>query len=254
VAAVVHTTNDSKSHTSQRSIYPFPPNNRSLQLTTPFLIDYQLSSGSPAAAGKYVLHLSKQLGGGTFFHTADVPMELKASGTVSFKIPAQFGPGTDFVATVALTAGPRKWKHVSSELAPGGTATAAERPPTIRDLAGASAQGKVVAIANPVFDSGSGPFATLTVDFDLQQKIDLARYYMLVAETSNGKRFEFDVKFTLQRANVGDEGKFSARLSGPVGELKPPFTLHIEKRTSRFPIRNRPETPEVVSNKVNVAG
>jgi hypothetical protein len=219
----------------------------------PFQVDYQLASGSPAAAGKYVLHLSKQLGGGTFFHTADVSIELKASGSVDFNIPPQFGPGTDFVATIALPAGPRKWKHVSGELTPGGSATVAERPPTIREQAGASAQGKVVAIANPVFDSGSGPFAALTVDFDLQQQIELARYYMLVAETSNGKRFEFDVKFTLQRAKVGDEGKFSARLSGPVGELKPPFTLHVEKRTSRFPIPSRTETPEIVSNKVNVA-
>lgn len=229
------------------------PNAGSSPFNKPFVIDYQLASGSPAAAGKYVLHLSKQLGGGTFFHTADVSIELKASGTVHFKIPQQFGPGTDFVATIALPAGPRKWEHVSGELAPGGTTTAAERPPTIRELAGASAQGKVVAIANPVFDSGSGSFATLTVDFDLQQQIDLTRYYMLVAETSNGKRFEFDVKFTLQRRKAGDEGKFSARLGGPVAELKPPFTLHVEKRTSRFPIRSRPETPEVVSNKINVA-
>lgn len=229
------------------------PNAGPSPFNKPFVIDYQLASGSPAAAGKYVLHLSKQLGGGNFYHTVDVPIELKASGTVDFKIPPQFGPGTDFVATIALPAGPRKWKNVSGELAPGGTATTSKRPPTIRELAGASAQGKVVAIANPVFASGSGPFATLTVDFDLQQQIDLARYYMLVAETSNGKRFEFDVKFTLQRAKVGDEGKFNARLSGPVGELKPPFRLHVEKRTSRFPIRTRPETPEVVSNKINVA-
>ncbi len=230
------------------------PNAGPSPFNKPFVIDYQLASGSPAASGKYVLHLSKQLGGGNFFHTVDVPIELKASGTVDFKIPPQFGPGTDFVAAIALPVGPRKWKNVSGELAPGGAATASKQPPTIRELAGASAQGKVVAIANPVFDSGSGAFATLTVDFDLQQQIELARYYMLVAESSNGKRFEFDVKFTLQRSKVGDEGKFSARLVGPVGELKPPFTLHVEKRTSRFPIRSRPETPEVVSNKVNVAG
>ena len=219
-----------------------------------FLIDYQIAAGTPSPNAKYVLHVSKSFGGGSFTQYSDVAVELKTSGSIDFGISPTLGAGTDFVATIAIAESARKWKHVSGELAPGGPATGTERPPTIRELAGASAQGKVVAIANPVFESGSGPFATLTVDFDLQQQIDLARYYMLIAETSNGKRFEFDVKFTLQRAKVGDQGKFSARLSGPVGELKPPFTLHVENRTSRFPIRTRPETPEVVSNKVNVAG
>lgn len=218
----------------------------------PFLVDYQLASGTPAAGGKYVLHLSKQVGGGSFYHTVDVPIELKISGTIEFKTPPQFGPSADFVATIAVPSGRQKWKHVSGELAPDGPATAAERPPSIRELAGASAQGKVVAIANPVFKSGAGPLATLTVDFDLQQKIELSRYYMLVAETSDGTRFEFDVKLSLQRAEVGTESKFNARLGGPTGQLKPPFTLHVEKRNSRFPNRLRPETPEVISNKVNV--
>ena len=219
----------------------------------PFLVDYQLASGTPAASGKYVLHLSKQVGGGSFYHTADVPIDLKASGTIEFKTPPQFGPSGDFVATIAVPNGRQKWKHVSGELAPDGTATAAERPPSIRELAGASAQGKVVAIANPVFNSGSGPLATLTVEFDLQQQIELPRYYMLVAETPDGKRVDFDIKLSLQRAEVGMESKFSARLGGPAGQLKPPFTLHVEKRNSRFPNRLRPETPEVVSNKINVA-
>ena len=39
MAAVVHTTNDSKSHPSQRSTNAFSPNNRSLQLITPFFSD-----------------------------------------------------------------------------------------------------------------------------------------------------------------------------------------------------------------------
>lgn len=217
-------------------------------------IDYQVAAGTPSPNEKYVLHVSKSFGGGSFTQFSDTAVELNTSGSIDFGVSPALGAGTDFVATIAIAQGGRKWNHISGELAPGGSATTTERPPTIRELAGAAAQGKVVAITNPVFDNGSGPFATLTVEFHLQQQIDLARYYMLVAETSNGKRFDFDVKFTLQRAKVGDEGKFSARLTGPVGELKPPFTLHVEKRTSRFPIRTRPETPEVVSNKVNVAG
>jgi hypothetical protein len=42
VAAVVHTTNDSKSHPSQRSTNAFSPNNRSLQLITPIVSDFDI--------------------------------------------------------------------------------------------------------------------------------------------------------------------------------------------------------------------
>lgn len=217
-----------------------------------FQIDYQIAAGTPSSNEKYVLHVSKSLGGGSFTQYSDIPVELKTSGMIEFGISPALGIGKDFVATIAIDSGGRKWKHVSGELAPDGPATASERPPTIRELAGAAAQGKVLALANPVFERGSSPFATLTVDFELQQQIDLTRYYMLVAETSDGKQFEFDVKFTLQRLQPGTESKFSARLVGPVGQLKPPFTLHVEKRKTRFNSPVRPETPEVVSNKVNV--
>ncbi len=219
-----------------------------------FQIDYQVAAGSPSSSEKYVLHVSKSLGGGSFTQYSDISVDLKASGTIDFGISPALGLGNDFVATIAINSGGRKWKYVSGELALDGPATAAQRPPTIRELAGAAAQGKLLALANPVFEQGSSPFATLTVDFDLQQQIDLAGYYMLVAETSDGKQYEFDVKFTLQRLEPGAESKFSARLVGPVGQLKPPFTLHVEKRNSRFPNRLQPETPEVVSNKVNIEG
>ena len=218
-----------------------------------WLIDYQVAAGTPSSNEKYVLHVSKSFGGGSFTQYSDVPVQLKTSGSIEFGISPALGIGKDFVATISIASGARQWKHVSGELAPDGPATATDRPPTIQELAGAAAQGKVVAIANAAFETGASPYATLTVDYALQQQIEIARYYMMVAETPDGQRFEFDVKFTLQRAKVGDEGKFNARLVGPVGQLKPPFTLHVEKRNSRFPNRLRPETPEVVSNKVNVA-
>jgi hypothetical protein len=228
------------------------PNPRFGGFNKPFLIDYQLASGSPAASGKYVLHLSKQLGGGTFYHTADVPIELKASGTVEFKTPPQFGPGADFVATIAQPNGQKKWKHVSGKLSLGGQTTAAVAPPSILEVAGSDARDKLVAIANPIFKSGSGP-ATLTLDFVLQQPATPTGFLFLVATKTNGMKTEFDIARQIRRAKVGDDSVFSGRLFGPGGQIKPPFSLHIEKRNSRIPNRIRPETPEIVSNKINIA-
>ena len=219
-----------------------------------FQIDYQVAAGSPSSNEKYVLHVSKSLGGGSFTQYSDTSVELKTSGTIDFGIHPALGIGNDFVATIAIASGRNKWKNVSGELAPDGPATAAQRPPTIREQVGADAQGKVLALANPKFDGGSSAFATLTVDFELQQQIDLAGYYLLVAETPDGKRqFEFDVKFNLQRLQPGTESQLSSRLVGPAGQLKPPFTLHVEKRKTPFNNPVRPETPEVVSNRINVA-
>ncbi|MGZ0170744.1 MAG: hypothetical protein ACKVHE_14410 [Planctomycetales bacterium] len=228
------------------------PNQGFSPFNKPFLIDYQLASGTPAATGKYVLHLSKQLGGGSLYHTADVPMKLEASGTVEFKTPPQFGLGADFVATISLPNGGQKWKHVSGKLSPGGETTAAKAPPSILEVAGADARGKPLAIANPKFKSAGGP-ATLTLDFVLQQPANPTGYLFLVATMPDGKKSEFDISRQLRQATLGENSVFSGRLFGPGAHIKPPFALHVEKRNSRFVSRVRPETPKVVSNKVNVA-
>lgn len=219
-----------------------------------WLIDYQVSAGSLSSEQKYVLHVSKSLGGGSFTQYSDTPVQLKESGTIEFGISPAIGAGKNFVATIATVAGNRKWKHVSGELAPNGSPTTTERPPTIREIAGSGAQGKTVAIANPVFERGTGPFPTLTVRFELLKEIDQTHYYMLVAESSDGEKLELDIKISLQRAAVGTESQYGARLVGAAASLKPPFSLYVEKRKTRFISPVRPETPEVVSNKVRVAG
>ena len=138
-------------------------------INKPFLIDYQLASGTPVATSEYVLHLSHSIGGGSMHQFSDVPVKLAASGTFEFNIPISIGARTGFVATIALKNGPQKWQHLSGEITPGGEVTAAVAPPSVRELAGAAAQGKAVAIANPQFKSDNGPIPTLTVDFVLQQ-------------------------------------------------------------------------------------
>lgn len=219
-----------------------------------YLVDYQLASGTPDPNGEYVLHISKTLGAGTLQQYVDIPVQLGASGTIPVSMSPALSVGTDFVAAIALKQGRQKWKHISGELSPGGDATVAQAPPTVREAAGATAQGKLIAIANPQYSTDNSPFATLTVDFELQQQADLAGFYFIVAKTPSGKKIEFDVARNLRQVAVGEESKFGGRLLGPSSQLKPPFTLHVEKRKSRFQSRVRPETPEIVSNKVNVPG
>lgn len=219
-----------------------------------YLIDYQLASGTPDASAEYVLHISKTLGAGTFQQYVDIPVQLGTSGTLQVSISPALSVGTDFVATIALKQDRQKWKHISGELSPGGDATVAQAPPTVREAAGTAAQGKLVAIANPQFETANGPFATLTVDFELLQPVATAGFYFMVAETPAGQKIEFDVARNLRQVAVGEESKFGGRLFGAGSQLKPPFTLHVEKRKSRFQSPIRPETPEIISNKVNVPG
>ena len=179
-------------------------------------------------------------------------MKLSASGTIEFTAPPSFGPTTNFVATIALPNGRQQWKHVSGELSPGGEATAATAQPSITELAGADAAGKLVAIANPEFKADAG-LPTLSVSFVLLQSATPTHFYFLVATTPTGQKIEFDIASNLRQAKVNEESTFGGRLFGAGSQIKPPFTLHVEKRRSRFQSRVRPEIPEIVSNSINVA-
>jgi hypothetical protein len=223
-------------------------------INKPFLMDYQIASGTPVATNEYVLHLSHSIGGGTLQQYSDVPVKLAASGTIEFVIPISISARSGYVATIALKQGRQKWQHFSGEIAPAGEATAAVAPPLVRDLAGAAAQGKAVAIANPDFKSGRGPIPTLTVDFVLQQPATPTGYIFLVATTPSGQKMEFDMARTLRQATVNEDSQFGGRLFGPGARIKPPFTVHVEKRKSRFQSPIRPEMPEIISNKLDVPG
>lgn len=219
----------------------------------PFRVDYQLASGTPDASTKYVLHVTSSRGGGLITHYVDIPVELQASGTVEFVTPPTFGPGNDFQVGMSVPEGRDKWQELSGKLAVGGVATVTQAPPTIQEVAGVEAQGKLLAIANPEFSTDNSPFPTLTVSFVLQQAAEPTGYYFLVVEQSAGERVEFDVSRSLRQVSVNDEGTLGGRLLGPSAQIKPPFTLHVEKRQSRIPSRIRREEPVVVSNSVRLA-
>ena len=220
----------------------------------PFRVDYQLAGGTADTTTNYVLHVTSSRGGGLITHYVDVPVELQASGAVEFVTPPTFGAGSDFQVAMAVSQGRDKWQEFSGRLAVGGDATVAQTPPTIQEVAGAAAQGKLLAIANPEFSTGRSPFPTLAVDFVLQQAVEPTGYYFLVVESSGSQRVEFDVSQSVRRARVNDEGEFGGRLLGPGGQIRPPFTLYIEKRRTPIPSRIRREEPEIVSNRVNFAG
>jgi|GEM_PF-206330 len=218
----------------------------------PFLVDYQLASGTPDANSKYVLHVTSTRGSGVMTHYVDIPVDLQPSGTVEFVTPPTFGPGNGFQVTMTLPQGRNKWDELSGNLTVGGTASVAQAPPTIQEVAGAAAQGKLLAIANPSFSTDNSPFPTLTVSFVLQQAAEPAGYYFLVVDQSSGERIEFDVSRSLRQSTVNAEGTLGGRLLGPSAQIRPPFTLHVEKRESRIPSRIRREEPKVVSNRVTL--
>ncbi|MHC4876141.1 MAG: hypothetical protein ACYTGL_06550 [Planctomycetota bacterium] len=229
------------------------PGNRISAFNRPFLVNYQLASGTPNDATKYVLHVASTRGSGSVSFYVDIPVRIGASGTIEFRTPPTFGPGNDFKAVMAIAKARNKWTELSGQIAPGGAATVAQAPPTIREQAGAQAAGKLLAIANPEFSNDNGPFPTLKVGFVLQGQASPSGYYFLVIEKPDGQRVEFDIARTLRQADQDDEGTLGGRLLGPGAQIKPPFTLHVEKRNSRISSRLRPETPEVVSNKVSLA-
>ncbi|MBI1313092.1 hypothetical protein GC176_17520 [bacterium] len=230
------------------------PGGRPSGFNRPFQVDYQIANGTPDKSAKYVLHVLSSRGGGSLTFYADVSVELHTSGTVQFVTPPTFGSGTDFEVTMAIPQGRNKWQDLSGKLSVGGLPTVAQPPPTIREVAGAEAQGKLLAIANPEFQTDSSPFPTLTVKFVLQQEASPTGYYFLVVEQSGGERVEFDVSRTLRQTAVNEDGQLGGRLLGAGAQIQPPLTLHVEKRESRIPSPIRREQPEIASNRVSLAG
>lgn len=228
------------------------PEGRPTTFNRPFRVDYQLASGAPQPNSKYVLHVTSKRGSGLITHYVDVPVELQASGTVEFVTPPTFGPGNEFVAAMALSQGRNKWDELSGTLSVGGAATVAEAPPTIQEAAGAAAQGKTLAIANPELSRGSSAFPTLSVSYVLQQAVQSPGFYFLIAEQQGGQRVEIDVSISLRQATVGEEGALRARLVGAGAQIQPPLTLFVEKRRTPIPSPIRREEPETVSNKVTL--
>ena len=205
-----------------------------------YQVDYKVASGTPAAGQSYVLYVGSPMGMMERYNEVDI--NLTTNGTV--EVPGGIVQPGRTKAYVALRRGPRTWKAVSGELKVGGPPTAAQRPPTVAEAIGTSAQGKLIGLTNARFEDSRGRKA-LVVDYILQQPADLSNRYFLVV-SGNGDPVTADVSQSLMRAREGQASQFGLRLlptrSFPKGNL----TIHVERQIGMF--RRNNETPEIVSN------
>ncbi len=227
-----------------------PPEPGRLAFGETYSVDFSVASGQFDPSKKYVLYVRSPSPGGFIEHYLEVDLPPGNSGSVKFSPGPGFIGGTSPLASVAYRKGGRnEFEQVSGEASIGGQPTSATRPPTVQELAGPSAQGKLVAIANGKWSS-QGAGQAFSLDFVLQSQPD-GLYYFVVGKSGSGNGFEFDVTTEFRTAKQGERKTVGGRLFGrPVSG---PVTVHIEKRTNpgSFRIPNQP-APEVVSNAIQV--
>lgn len=216
-----------------------------------YTVDFNVASGQFDPAKKYVLYVRSPSPGGIIEHYLEVDLPAGNSGTVKFSPGPGFQTNASILASVAYRKGGRReFEPVSGEIAVGAQPSSANRPPTVQELAGAAAQGKLVAIANAKWDT-QGAARVFSMDFVLQAQAD-GPFYFVVGKSASGNGFETDVTSDIRTAKQGEKKTFGLRLIGP--PVTGPLTVHIEKRNTpgRIRLPRNQETPEVVSNSVQV--
>ena len=97
----------------------------------------------------------------------------------------------------------------------------AQRPPTVQEAAGADAEGKLVALANPRFERGRIGRNALVVDFVLQSGYEPGKVYFLVIKGGD-EEVTTQVTSDLSRATKGEKDSFGVSVIGgnfPAGPL-----------------------------------
>jgi hypothetical protein len=205
-------------------------------------VDYRVVGGQPDLSRTYVLFVGSSMGMMTRYQEVELNL-ANASGTVAVPVNATFQKPT---ARVAWKRGRNDWEPVSGDIEIGGAPTAAQRPPTVLEAAGADAQGKLLALANARFENSRTGSQALVVDFVMQTPFDSGFQYIMVI-TGQGEPLRTRITSSLIRAAVGKTDQIGVQPLGapfPAGDLK----VHIEKVLSPF----SRDTPEIVSNTVSV--
>lgn len=215
---------------------------------TTYAVDFRVATGQWDPAKKYVLYVRNPSPSGFIEHYLEADLPTGNSGTVNFTPGPGFGAGGGGLqASVAYRTGARnQWEKVSGEITLGGQPTAATPPPTVQELAGAAAQGKLVAIANAKLER-QGAAQLLTIDLALQGQPE-GFFYFLVGKSASGDGVEIDITNDLRQAQPGVRKNVGGRLIGP--SLNGQLTVHIEKRKVPFRSRLQKEDAEVVSNAI----
>jgi len=204
-------------------------------------VNYRVVSGQPQPGQKYVLFVGSSMGIMTRYQEVDLDLNNR-NGTVAVPVSSTMN---QLKAYVALKTGPRDWEPVSGEIEIGGGATSDRRPPTVQEAAGASAQGKMFAIANGRFEDSRIGGQAIVVDYVMQQQYEPGFQYFLVVK-GQGDPIGAMITTSLFRAKVGEKDELGVRPMGkpfPSGNL----TAQIIKRRGMLD-RNE----EVVSNTINI--
>lgn len=214
------------------------PNSRPISKT--YQINYRVVAGTPDPSKEYVIYVGASRG--SIMETyIEVPVDLQSSGTVH--MPLAIGMSTGLRAYVGWKNGVKAWEPVSGEIKPGDGPTAAQRPPTVAEAAGAAAQGKQIALANARFEKGRVGRNALVVDYEILAPLTPGKRFMLVVQ-GNGSPVNVDVSREFRTAAAGDTDKLGVSLlpgsNFPEGALR----IHIETRTSMI----RRDGAETISN------
>ncbi|GEM_PF-1849696 len=216
-------------------------------------IDYRIAEGQPNPSRKYILYVGQSSAGGMMErYIAYDEFTLSDSGTIKFDVDPTFSTMIGKTrAFVGYSIGHKKWEKVSGEAEVGKT-TAATRPPSVQEIAGTDAEGKLLALANAKIDNGPGP-TSFSVDLVLQGQLDSGRRYFLVAEGPDGRGgWNVEISRDLRTATVGETKSIGRTLLAVVGGREGwPLTVYVEKRSLS---RLRSDDSEVVSNRVTATG
>lgn len=215
---------------------------------TTYQISYRIAAGRPDPAKKYVIYIGSAMGMVMErYNEVDLNLQASNSGTVEVPLISQ-----NAKAYVAWKKGHQDWEPVSGKISYGGAPSDANRPPTVLEAAGASAQGKTFALANPRFEQGRIGRNALVVDYVLQKPSQGGKFYFLIINGDGGSPVEADMSRNLMRAKQGDTDQFGVSLIGPGSFPSGNLRIHVEMRNSPGRSRMRTEPGEIVSNVVTL--
>ena len=213
-----------------------------------YQISYRIAAGRPDPSKKYVIYIGSAMGMVMErYNEVDLNLQGSSSGTVEVPLISQ-----NARAYVAWKKGHQDWEPVSGKISYGGPPSDANRPPTVLEAAGASAQGKTFALANPRFEKGRIGRNALVVDYVLQKPSQGGKFYFLIINGDGGSPVEADMSRNLMRAKQGDTDQFGVSLIGPGSFPSGNLRIHVEMRNSPGRSRMRTETGEIVSNVVTL--
>lgn len=213
-----------------------------------YKVDYRWASGRPNSAMGMVWVIEIPPVGGIGigkYHEEHVSLEPNG-GTLTVGLQREFGGSTPF-CFVGRSRGLQEYDKLSGHAELGGGASDAQPPKSIVELAGSSAVGKPVAIANARIDnSGIGPGDTYVVDYEVQSPPPGLRLALIVESVGGEGSAEFEVGTDLRREK---KGTIRGQVIGADFGFDPPFVFYIASKGPGF---NGSSTP--VSNKIRTDG